>query len=219
MLIEDLGRLPYRDAWALQERTHEQVQAGAEERIYLVEHPPVITYGRRPGVDRHLLATEQQLTDRAVEIVQSDRGGDITFHGPGQVVAYPIIRLADHGFSVGSYVHTLESLAIAALGELGIAAQADPGAIGVWTNDAKRLAKICAIGVRIRRGVTLHGLALNVATDLSFFNLIVPCGLPDRPVTSLQSLLGKQAPNMGQAKELLSRHLLKALNRPSAVSI
>ncbi|MDB5330051.1 MAG: lipB [Phycisphaerales bacterium] len=207
MRIDDLGLLPYRDAWAVQERAHEEVLAGGEERIFLVEHPPVITYGRRPGVDRNLVASPESLAALGVEIVQSDRGGDITFHGPGQLVAYPILRLADHGFSVGKYVHTLEAAAIATLAELGIPATADPSAVGVWVDRAGTPAKICAIGVRIRRGVSLHGIALNVNTDLSYFNLIVPCGLPGRPVTSLQQLMGERAPDFTRVKQLVGDRL------------
>ena len=209
MLIEDLGQLAYRDAWALQERAHEEIQAGAEEKIFLLEHPPVITYGRRPGIDRNLLATPQQLSDKFVEVVQSDRGGDITFHGPGQLVAYPIIRLADHCFSVGGYVHALEAAVIAMLAELQIPATADAKAVGVWTDDAGQAAKICAIGVRIRRGVTLHGLALNVTTDLDYFNLIVPCGLAGRRVTSLARLLGDRLPLLDRIKHRLGVHLME----------
>jgi lipoyl(octanoyl) transferase len=202
MLIQDLGQLPYRDAWIIQEQVHEQVLAGGEEKILLVEHPPVITYGRRPGVDRN-----------SVEIVQSDRGGDITFHGPGQLVAYPIIRLADHRFSVGSYVHTLEAAVIAMLAELGIAGRVDPQAVGVWVDDSGVQAKICAMGVRIRRGVSLHGLALNVTTDLHYFDLIVPCGLAGRQVTSLQKMLGQATPTMDGVKTMLTGQLTTQLNR------
>jgi lipoyl(octanoyl) transferase len=213
MRIEDLGQLPYRDAWAVQERAHEEILAGAPERIFLVEHPPVITFGRRPGVDKNLTASPELLATMGVEVVQSDRGGDITFHGPGQIVAYPIIRLADHGFSVGKYVHTLEAAAIAALAELGIEAHADPAAVGVWTERDGTPAKICAIGVRIRRGVSLHGLALNVNTDLSYFNLIVPCGLPGRPVASVHQLLGERAPDITRVKQVVGDHLLRMLGK------
>ena len=213
MLIQDLCQLSYRDAWEIQERAHEDVLAGGNERIFLVEHPPVITYGRRPGVDRNLIATPDQLAGKSVEIVQSDRGGDITFHGPGQLVAYPIIRLADHRFSVGSYVHTLEAAVIAMLAELGITARADPTAVGVWIDDGGIQAKICAMGVRIRRGVSLHGLALNVTTDLRYFDLIVPCGLTGKRVTSLKKILGAGAPTMDRAKEMLAGQLIAQLNR------
>jgi lipoyl(octanoyl) transferase len=216
MFIHDLGQLPYREAWAIQEQAHEQALAGGEERIFLVEHTPVITYGRRPGVDKNLVATPEQLQARQVEIVQSDRGGDITFHGPGQLVAYPIIRLASHGFSVGGYVHTLEAAVIATLAELNIPAIADPAAVGVWTCDQGVDSKICAVGVRIRRGVTLHGLALNVSCDLQYFDLIVPCGLAGKRVTSLNRLLGERTPTMDHMKKLLGGHLITALNQRNA---
>jgi lipoyl(octanoyl) transferase len=190
------------------------VVAGGPEHILLVEHPPVITFGRRAGVERHMLASDEQLRSLRVEVVQSDRGGDITFHGPGQLVAYPIVRLNSHGLSVGGYVRALEQAAIAALAELGIPAQRDACMVGVWVGDGKganTLAKICAIGVRIRRGVSLHGLALNVTTDLSYFNLIVPCGLHCRPVTSILQLLGSRAPSIELVKHVLSSRLSSSL--------
>src|SRR5262249_14102402 len=185
MRIQDLGILGYRDAWAIQERVHTDVVNGAEETTLLVEHPPVITFGRRAGVEKNLLAAPDYLAKLGVEVVQSDRGGDITFHGPGQLVAYPIVRLNDHGLSVGSYVHTLEDGIIQAAREMGVsAAGKDACAVGVWIDRNGISSKLAAIGVRIRRGVSLHGIALNVTTDLNYFNLIVPCGLTCRAVTS-----------------------------------
>src|SRR5207302_147367 len=142
------------------ETVHEQVVGGGEEALLLVQHPPVITYGRRPGGEKNLLTPKSELAILGVELVQSDRGGDITFHGPGQIVAYPILRLAAHGLSVSGYVHSLEKIIIDTLREFGISGRQDPAAIGVWVGDAK----IAAIGVRIRRGVSLHGIALNVDT-------------------------------------------------------
>jgi lipoate-protein ligase B len=211
MLVEDLGLLGYRDAWAHQERVHEQVLAGAPERLLLVEHPPVITYGRRPGQERNLLARAEQLQQLGVEIVQSDRGGDITFHGPGQLVAYPIVRLADHGLSVSGYVHRLEDIVIATLASFGVVAAKDSSAVGVWAGDAASPAKICAVGVRIRRGVSLHGIALNVTTDLRYFDLIVPCGLSGRAVTSLGEILGNSAPTMDELKHGLANEFSELL--------
>jgi len=207
--------MSYREAWAVQEKAHEEVLAGGEERVFFVEHPPVITFGRRPNVARNLLASDGQLAKLGVEVVQSDRGGDITFHGPGQVVAYPIIRLNDHGFSVGGYVHTLERIIVDTLGELGVQGKADPTAVGVWTPvpACGSSGKICAIGVRIKRGVSLHGIALNVTTDLSYFDLIVPCGLAGRPVTSISEVLGAKAPPVSRVKEVLTRKLLAQLGR------
>ena len=213
MLVEDLGTLNYREAWTLQERAHDAVLAGEDERILLVEHPPVITFGRRPGVDRHLLASADQLATLGVDVVQSDRGGDITFHGPGQIVAYPIVRLADHHFTVSGYVHALEDAIIATLGDLNLIGSKDPTAVGVWVDDGGVPAKIAAIGVRIRRGVSLHGLALNVTTDLRYFELIVPCGLQSRPVTSVQKLRGDRAPTIEQTKHLIIQRLIERLTR------
>lgn len=212
MQVEDLGQLGYRAAWAVQERVHAQVVGGGAERLLLVEHPPVITFGRRPGVARHLVASAQRLAELGVEVVQSDRGGDITFHGPGQLVAYPIVRLLDRRLSVGAYVRALEQAVIDALAELGIAAQLDPSAIGVWVRQGGELAKICALGVRIRRGVSMHGIALNRSTDLRYFNLIVPCGLAGRPVTSMQQLLGERTPTMAQVKQTLTTRLSQRLD-------
>src|SRR5688500_2187615 len=137
MRVEDLGTMPYRDAWAAQEAAHAEVLDGAEERILLVEHPPVVTFGRRPGVERNLIASDAQLATLGVEVVQSDRGGDITFHGPGQVVAYPIIRLNDHALSVGGYVRALERAAIDTCRNFGVTARREEGAVGVWVVDPK----------------------------------------------------------------------------------
>jgi lipoate-protein ligase B len=208
MRVIDLGLMDYRQAWAMQEEAHAEVLAGGEERIFLVEHPPVITFGRRAGVAENLLASEEQLARLDVEVVQSDRGGDITFHGPGQIVAYPIIRLNDHGFSVGGYVHRLERIVVEMLAEFGIIAQTDKSAVGVWVEREGHARKICAIGVRIKRGVSLHGIALNVTTDLSYFDLIVPCGLARRAITSMKALLGGCTAPMTDVKQALSRALM-----------
>ncbi len=200
--------MSYRDAWAAQERAHAEVVAGSEEQLLLVEHPPVITFGRRPGVARNVIAADESLQQLGVDVVHSDRGGDVTFHGPGQVVAYPIVRLNDHRLSVGAFVRRLEETVIATLREFGIDAQKSPDAIGVWVpQDDGRLAKICALGVRIRRGVSMHGVALNVTTDLSYFDLIVPCGLRDRPVTSVEHVLGVRAPSAATVRDVLVRQL------------
>ena len=141
---------------------------------------------------RNLIASEDYLAKLGVEVVQSDRGGDITFHGPGQIVAYPIVRLNDHRLSVGAYVHGLELAVIATLADFGIQSAADSSAVGVWADDGGRPAKVCALGVRIKRGISLHGLALNVETNLAYFDLIVPCGIADRAVTSMRKLLGER---------------------------
>ena len=204
--------MAYRPAWDYQVQVHERVTAGEDERVLFVEHEPVITFGRRPGVARNLVASQDQLAKLGVEVVESDRGGDITFHGPGQIVVYPIIRLADHTLSISGYVHRLEAIVIDALKQIGINdAAADPHAPGVWVPTDGKLAKVCAVGVRIRRGVSMHGIALNVATDLRYFELIVPCGLVGRPVTSLQKLLGQKAPSFAQIQDLLKTTFARGL--------
>ena len=202
--------MAYRAAWDYQVQVHAQVTAGEEERVLFVEHDPVITFGRRPGVAKNLLASPERLAKLGVEVVESDRGGDITFHGPGQLVVYPIMRLADHGLSIGGYVHRLESVVVDAVKQIGIDhAETDPKAPGVWVPTEEGPAKVCAIGVRIRRGVSMHGIAINVATDLQYFDLIVPCGLAGRPVTTLRKLLGERAPSFAEMQELLKASLVR----------
>lgn len=209
----DLGLMPYRDAWAVQEELHARVADGLEPpTVLLVEHPPVITFGRRAEVSAsHVLESRESLARMGVEVVESDRGGDVTFHGPGQLVAYPIIRLADHRLSVGGYVRKLQDAVVSLCGSLGLHAELDPSAVGIWTPTQRGLAKVCAVGVRVKRGTTLHGLALNLTTDLRYFDLIVPCGLAGRPVTSLSQLLGPHAPDMTTLKSLLVNELASAL--------
>jgi len=207
--VNDLGRMAYRAAWEVQERIHERVATGGAEAILIVEHPPVITLGRREDSIRNLITSPEELARKNVELIRSDRGGDITYHGPGQIVAYPIIRIADHGFSVSGYVHRLEAIVLQTLAELGIEAHTDSKAVGVWTKDDGELAKVCAIGVRIRRGISLHGLALNYDIDLAGFDDIVPCGLTGRKVTSIRKILGKEAPSLDETKRVLIRNLIK----------
>ena len=203
MRLIDLDILEYRAAWEKQEEVHAQVLAGGEEAILLLEHPPTITLGRRAAeAAAHLRATPSQLRNLHVQVVESDRGGDVTFHGPGQLVAYPILRLADRRLSVGAYMRELQLAILDALRAFRVEAELDPSAPGVWTRDANALAKIAAVGVRVRRGITMHGLALNVEPDLSYFELIDACGL-SRPVTSLHKVLGTKAPSMVAVKAVL----------------
>ena len=219
MWIEDLGTMKYRDAWGVQERVHAEVVAGGDERLLFVEHPPVITFGRRPGVNKNVLASPEQLASMGVELIESDRGGDVTFHGPGQIVAYPIVRLIDHHLSVGGYVRRLEEVVIATLDDLGIAARKDDCAVGVWVDDGTgTLAKVCALGVRIRRGVSMHGIALNVHTDLDYFNLIVPCGIADRGVTSLAKEIGR-TPAMSEVEDRLVDHFTSVFERSTQAAV
>ncbi|MGA2584469.1 MAG: lipoyl(octanoyl) transferase LipB [Tepidisphaeraceae bacterium] len=213
MRVVDLGRMAYRKAWAVQEDAHANVLTGDEEMLLIVEHPAVITLGRRGSAIENLISSQQRLEEAGIELVQSDRGGDITLHSPGQIVAYPIIRLVSHKLSVGGYVHRLESAVIEMLGELGISGFTDPKAVGVWVRHQRGSAKICAIGVRIKRGVSMHGLALNVDNDLGLFNHIVPCGLADKSVTSVAELLGDRAPGMEEVKSALVSCLARAFGK------
>jgi lipoate-protein ligase B len=185
--VRRLGTIGYRDAWALQRRLlAARGEDGIPDTLLLLEHPPVITLGRAGSTD-HLLGGEEELEDRGVELVASDRGGDITFHGPGQIVGYAIVDLNARGRDLHRYLRDLEAVVIRALSEFGIRAGRTAGLTGVWVGDAK----VAAIGIRVSRWVTYHGFALNVDTDLSYFDLIVPCGLADRRVTSMEALLGR----------------------------
>ncbi len=198
--IVDAGLLDYNAAWQLQLDLHAKVLSGELPggAVMLVEHPPVITIGRHPGAAEHLLAAPDYLKQRGVQVVATDRGGDITFHGPGQLVIYPILPLNDHRLGLHAYLRLLEETIIGTLALFGVAGQRECGATGVWVPVDSGLAKICAIGVKLKRWTTLHGAALNVTTDLSYFALINPCGL-GRPVTSLVAILG-QAPPMEAVK-------------------
>jgi len=215
MRTHDLGLIPYRQAWQLQEELHAQTVEGGDEHLLLLEHPTVITLGRRTAdSQKNLLTPAHLLAQMNIDVVESDRGGDITLHAPGQLVAYPIVRLNDHRCSVGAYVRKLEDVVIVTLADYGIRAFKDESAIGVWVEKGSKLgvqtpAKICALGVRIKRGTSLHGIALNLATDLALFNLINPCGL-SRPVASMRDLLGDAAPSMQGLKQTFTRAFLEA---------
>lgn len=167
---------------------------GPVGRVLVVEHDPVITISRRPGVAANLLATPEMLAHHGIETHETDRGGDITYHGPGQIVVYPIIDLKRTGIRVIEYIRLLEQAIIETIGGYGIVGERDSDATGVWVGEKPDAAKVAAIGVRVRKWVTLHGLALNVRTDLSHFEMIVPCGLAGRPVTSLERILGDACP-------------------------
>ncbi len=189
-----------------------------EAVILTVEHDAVITISRRAGAESHLLATPEMLARAGVTTAQTDRGGDITYHGPGQLVVYPVVDLNRFGLGLHSYMRLLEDVVIAVCGRFGIRVGRDETATGVWTlDDAGRArAKICAMGVRVKRWISMHGLALNVTTDLSHFDLIVPCGLAGRAVTSMQRELG-EAPPFAAVRDALTGELaarLKAM-RPA----
>lgn len=203
--VLDLGRIGYADALALQRETHERLVAGREQgapmTVFLLEHaPPVVTVTKRVGAAEHVLASDALLARHGIERVETDRGGDVTYHGPGQLVAYPILDLQRLGLKVHPYVRWLEQCIIDTLADDGLAGLRDPSATGVWVGSGGAPErKIAAIGVRLSRFASMHGFALNVAPDLAHFGLIVPCGL-QRPVTSLAHELGGRAPSVDAVK-------------------
>jgi lipoyl(octanoyl) transferase len=172
----------------------------APDVLLLLEHPPVITLGRN-GDWHNLVVTEETLQSRGVTRYHVDRGGDITFHGPGQLVGYPLLKLEPHEQDVHRYMRNLEETIIRVLGEYGVGAGREEKLTGVWVGSRK----ICAMGVHISRWVTRHGFALNVNTDLSFYDLIVPCGLVGKPVTSMQAILQREV-NLREVAERLTQH-------------
>ncbi|MCL4246366.1 MAG: lipoyl(octanoyl) transferase LipB [Candidatus Dadabacteria bacterium] len=182
------GTVSYADGLALQDKRAGAVRKnGSGGTLILLEHPPVLTDGRF-GKGGNFLLPEDEIKRRGVEIHRTGRGGDVTFHGPGQLVSYPIIRLRDFGLGARAYVRALEETIIRTLGDYGVEGERREGYPGVWTGGRK----IASIGVAVRGGVTMHGSALNVNTDLSYFSLIVPCGITDVTVTSMKEMLGKE---------------------------
>jgi lipoyl(octanoyl) transferase len=209
--VVDLGLIGYEAAWALQRRVVAARKLALVPDVLLqCEHPHVITLGRN-GKSEHLLASELLLRQRGVAFYATNRGGDITYHGPGQLVAYPILNLGEIRRDVGWYVRQLEEAMIRVSAEYGIAAERREGRTGVWVgvagpDGARSEEKLGAIGVHISRWVTSHGLAYNVTTDLWYFDLIVPCGIADKRATSLEKLLGQRV-EMKSVKEQMARHL------------
>jgi lipoyl(octanoyl) transferase len=191
-----LGRIGYREASALQETTARRLKDGVGgEHLLLLEHDPVVTLGRNAR-EADLLVGETRLRASGVAVERSDRGGQVTYHGPGQLVGYPILSLDPDRRDVGRYLRDLEEVLIRTLGCFGIAAGRRAGYTGVWAGDGK----IASIGVHLSRWVTTHGFALNVTTDLSCFDLIVPCGIRDAGVTSMRRLLGRDL-SLGEVAE------------------
>lgn len=200
VIFQNLGRIRYKEAWDLQEKLFQSVidaklskSNSKQQYVLFCEHEPVYTLGKS-GNKQNLLIAEHVCKSKNIDYFPIDRGGDITFHGPGQLVAYPIIDMEAFRVGVKSYIHKLEDVVIQTLQSYGIFAEKDDKAMGVWI-DAQHPAKarkICAIGVRTSRFVTMHGLALNVNTNLDYFNYINPCGFTDRAVTSMQKELGHE---------------------------
>ena len=202
--FRDLGRLGWAPAFALQQELVARRKAGEiPDQFLIVEHPHVVTVGRN-GREENLLAGPEVLRRTGIELYRTDRGGDVTYHGPGQIVGYPILDLREWKRDVGAYVRAIEQMLIDTLAIFGIAAHRETGMTGVWTGTPP--AKIAAIGVHISRWVTSHGFALNITTDLEYFRYIVPCGLT-RPVTSMQQL------GVNQSREAVVPELRKNFER------
>ncbi|TCJ17431.1 lipoyl(octanoyl) transferase LipB [Flaviaesturariibacter flavus] len=227
--FRDLGHMAYKDAWDYQERllqqnleiksvvhrSSEPIDAATlptQHYLLFVEHPPVYTLGKS-GKMENVLIGEEERSERGIEFYQTNRGGDITFHGPDQVVGYPILDLEKFYTDIGKYLRSLEDVIILTLAEYGITGGRSAGETGVWI-DAQvkgRERKICAMGVRCSRWVTMHGFALNVNTDLSYFNHIIPCGIVNKKVTSIKEELGHEVP-MEEVKERLKANFCKVFD-------
>jgi len=203
-IIRDLGRLSYLDALSVQEDiAGQRKQGNGADHLLFVEHPHVVTIGRN-GHESNVLASPEMLNRKGIELYESDRGGDVTYHGPGQIVAYPIVDLREWKRDVGAFVRAIERTIVDTLEEFGIQAFRVPGLTGVWTGSGDEgPAKIAAIGVHLSRWVSTHGWALNVTTDLHYFGYIVPCGLR-KPVTSMERLGVQTDPEA--VKSALARH-------------
>jgi len=204
--IVDLGLVGYAEAYALQKRIVAARKAEAiEDVLLLCEHPHVITQGRN-GKREHLLASEHVLRQKGMEYYETSRGGDITYHGPGQIVGYPILNLGAIRRDVVWYVRTLEEAMIQATAEFGIKAERVAGKTGIWVRVGNTEEKLAAIGVHISRWVTSHGFAYNVSTDLRNFDLIVPCGIAECKATSLEKLLGRSVEEK-EVSPRIAKHL------------
>jgi lipoyl(octanoyl) transferase len=199
--VEQLGLVSYTDGLRLQKELVAQRKAGTvPDTLLLLEHPHVYTLGRNAKKENILISAEQ-LAARGAQVFEIDRGGDVTYHGPGQLVGYPIMDLAQHRRDIAWYMRGLEEVLITVAGEYGIAAGRLAGAPGVWVRNNK----LVAMGVHISRWVTSHGFAFNVNTDLRYFDGIIPCGLRDKGVTSLQKLLGRRV-EMEEVTQKVVRH-------------
>ena len=204
MIFRRLGVVPYEEAWRLQQSVHAEVADGAEDTVLLLEHPPVYTAGKRTSPwERPVDGTP---------VVDVDRGGKITWHGPGQLTGYPILRLADP-VDVVAYVRRLEQVLIDVCAELGLVTDRVEGRSGVWTPDGAR--KVAAIGIRVSRGVTMHGFALNADPDLTAYDRIVPCGISDATVTSLSRELGRDV-TVDEVLPLVERALPALVGAPAS---
>ena len=198
--ILDLGLSDYNDTWKLQKKLQsKRILGEIEDHLLLVEHPPVFTLGKNAS-KQHIINNSED-----VSIIQTDRGGNITFHGPGQLVCYPILDLNHYKRSITWYMRELEQLIIDLLGEYDIKASRKKGLTGTWVKDKK----IAALGVRISRWVTMHGFSLNINPDLNFYKNIIPCGIKEYGVTSMAKIMGNEVPSMDEVKTKMTKHFTK----------
>ena len=196
--ILDLGLSDYNDTWKLQKKLQsKRILGEIEDHLLLVEHPPVFTLGKNAS-EQHIINNSED-----VSIIQTDRGGNITFHGPGQLVCYPILDLNHYKRSITWYMRELEQLIIDVLGEYDIKASRKKGLTGTWVKDKK----IAALGVRISKWVTMHGFSLNINPDLNFYKHIIPCGIKEYGVTSMAKIMGNEVPSMDEIKTLSLIHI------------
>jgi lipoyl(octanoyl) transferase len=208
--VRRLGRVPYSEALAMQRALVDDRKAGRiADQLLLLEHPHVLTLGvRGDGGRTHILAEPGELASRGIEVFETGRGGDVTYHGPGQIVGYPIIDLKPDRCDVHRYVRDIEEVLIRVAADYGVHGTRVDALTGVWVGREK----LAAIGVRISRWVTSHGFALNVTTELDYFNLIVPCGITDRGVTSLQRLLGRPV-DVAEVESRIVTHFANVFDR------
>lgn len=212
IILQDLGHQSYKKIWDYQETLlqqkikSKQLNETAPDYLIFVEHDPVYTLGKN-GKEKNLLINLQSLEEKGIEYFHINRGGDITFHGPQQLVGYPILDLDNYKTDLGWYLRSLEEVIILTIGEYGLKGERSPGETGVWldANMKGMERKICAMGIRCSRWVTMHGFALNVNVDLNYFNFITPCGIQNKKVTSIQKELGK-AVKMSEVKEKLVKN-------------
>ena len=214
LAVRRLGVVPYADGLALQRSLVEERKAGGgTDTLLLLEHPHVITLGvKLESARSHVVASPEQLADRGVELHETGRGGDVTYHGPGQLVGYPILDLRPDRQDVHRYVRDLEEVMIRVCADYGIEARRVAGLTGAWIDTARGPEKIGAIGVRLSRWITSHGFAFNVSTRLDHFRLIVPCGISDRGVTSLEQATGRTVP-IGEAEDRIVQHFASVFER------
>jgi len=206
--VTDLGVLPYLDAFALQKDAVRERQGGTQiDHLYFVEHPHVFTIGRNADGSA-IIADQRTVSDRNVDTVETDRGGDVTYHGPGQLVGYPIIQLEDGRRDIRRYVHDLEEVLIRTLSDFDVLSSRDDEHRGVWTEQGK----IASVGIRISRWVTCHGFALNVNTDLSYFSMLNPCGIANCEMASI-SMINKQVVPMRDVMLSITSHFGNILGR------